>query len=143
MIMTLEEFAERALDVPFVEKGRDYDGWDCWGLVYCCYRDVYGITLPSMADQYGSVKRLKELAKLIDANHEEWAPTDNPQPGNVAILRMSQHSCHVGIMLTPRIVLHIEEVSKVSDFAVAEEIDRAPWKGVGYNNVEGIYRYDG
>lgn len=143
MYMSLEEFAGKALDVPFLEKGRSYEGWDCWGLVFCCYRDVYGITLPSMADQYGSVKRLKELAALVDANHEDWLSTDDPQPGNVAILNMSQHSCHVGVMLSPRMVLHIEEVSTTSDFAVVEEIDRAPWQGVNYNNVEGIYRYVG
>ena len=45
--MTWDQFAAKAMSVPFVPLGRGYSGWDCWGLVMCGYRDVLGIELPT------------------------------------------------------------------------------------------------
>ena len=60
--MTAEQFVERAVCVPFLDKGRGYDGFDCWGLVVCYYRDVLGIELPSY-DGYDSVQNHRAVAK--------------------------------------------------------------------------------
>lgn len=138
-MFTLSEFANDALLTPFKEHGRDYDGWDCWGLLYLCHRDVFGIKIPSFADAYGSTSRRDELRKLISGNSQwnDWEQVETPEAGDAVYLAMHGRFCHVGVMLDSRHVLHTEERCGT----VVERIDRAPWKGDGYNKIEGFYRH--
>jgi cell wall-associated NlpC family hydrolase len=138
--MTLDEFVNRALDVPFKEKGRSYDGWDCWGLIYVAYRDVYETTLPIYTGEYHSTRRREELQNLITQRKMGGWKLNNPhQPGNVALVRMMGRDCHIGLMLSGWDMLHV--VSGVS--AAIEPINRPPWRDEAYDKVEGIYRYVG
>ena len=52
--MDLEQFAAEVvgIPVPFMEQGRDRAGWDCWGVIVCAYREVYGIELPDLGEHY-------------------------------------------------------------------------------------------
>lgn len=138
--MTLDEFVDRALDVPFEEKGRSYDGWDCYGLIYVAYRDVYGVILPTYTGEYQSTRRREELQALIKKGKMEgWVLNDPHQSGNVALVRMMGCDCHIGLMLSGWDMLHV--VDGIS--AAIEPIDRPPWRDKTYNKVEGIYRYVG
>ncbi len=136
--MRLPEFTDRALDVPFLEKGRSYDGWDCWGLVCVAYRDLYDIDLPELTGEYNSTRRREELQGLIAARkHEVWEVHDPHGPGDVAIVRMMGRACHVGIMLEGWNMLHVQD----GVAAIVEPIDRPPWRCADYDKVEGIYRH--
>lgn len=140
--MKLSEFADIAVSVPFVEFGRDYNGWDCWGLVFCGQRDVFGRIMPSYAGEYGSTSRRDELKRLIAMHREErtdWALVEEPRAGDVVLLEMLGRACHIGMMLDHRNVLHTE----VRCNTVVERIDREPWRGNGYDKIEGVYRYVG
>ena len=74
--MTMDEFIREALAVPFKDKGRDYKAWDCYGLLYCFFKDVRGIELPSYVDDYkdagNSEESRKELSELIAGNKGRW-----------------------------------------------------------------------
>ncbi len=136
--MDLGGFVDRALDVPFEERGRSYDGWDCWGLVYVAYRDLFGIALPTYTEEYHSTRRREELQDLIaQRKMGGWELHDPHVPGDVALVRMMGRDCHVGLMLPGWNMLHVQ--AGVS--AVIEPIDRPPWRSEQYDKVEGIYRY--
>ena len=66
--MDLEQFAAEVvgIPVPFKEQGRDRAGWDCWGIIVCAYREVYGIELPDLGEYYdharGSRRSLRPCA---------------------------------------------------------------------------------
>ncbi len=138
--MTLDEFVNRAMDVPFEEKGRSYEGWDCYGLIYIAYRDVYGINLPVCSDGYQSTRLRTQLQNLISRRKvENWELNDPHQPGDVALVRMMGRDCHVGLMLSGWNMLHV--VDRIS--TAIEPIDRPPWRDKTYNKIEGIYRYVG
>ena len=66
-IVTIDEFIVKAIKVPFVDKGREYSGWDCWGSVCCFYRDVKGVILPQYLD-YDSSTEYRQLQELISKN---------------------------------------------------------------------------
>lgn len=139
-MITLLEFAARAVRVPFVKRGRSYDGWDCWGLIYVAYRDVLGKTIYDGADQYddtGSTPRSREqLNELFRANMAEWSRVDGlPRPTDVALFNVAGRPLHVGLMLDQRRMLHCEE--KIGTFV--ERIDGAAWA----RRLEGIYRHVG
>ncbi len=138
--MDLDEFVNRALDVPFEERGRSYSGWDCYGLIYIAYRDVYGINLPVCSDGYHSTREREKLQDLIvQGKIEDWELNDPHQPGDVALVRIMGRDCHVGLMLSEWDMLHV--MDRVS--AAIEPIDRPPWRDKAYDKVEGIYRYVG
>ncbi len=138
--MTLDEFVNRALDVPFEERGRSYDGWDCWGLIYVAYRDLYEIELPTYTGEYHSTRRREELQDLIaQRKMGGWKLSDPHRPGDVALVHMMGRNCHVGLMLSGWDMLHVQAGVSV----VVEPIDRPPWRDREYDKVEGIYRYVG
>lgn len=136
--MEFSEFVDRALDVPFVEKGRSFGGWDCWGLIYVAYRELYGIELPRYTGDYGSTRRREELQVLIKTKMVgTWVPRDPHEIGDVALVQMLGRNCHMGLMLQKMLMLHVQDGVN----ATVEQIDRAPWRAEQYNKIEGIYRH--
>ena len=91
--MTPDEFAARAIRVPFVDKGRDWDAWDCWGMVYVFHRDVLGVALPSYTEHYqdagDSPETRKALRDLIAASMGAWRRVETPEPGDVVLIKGS------------------------------------------------------
>jgi len=136
--MDLAEFTDRALDAPFFQKGRSFEGWDCWGLIYVAYRELYDIELPLYTGEYTSTRRREELQVLISTQMvDDWVLHDPHEPGDVALVRMLGRNCHIGLMLPNWFMLHVQD--GVS--AIIEQIDRAPWRTDQYDKVEGIYRH--
>ena len=94
--MTYDEWMRRAIGVPFVEMGRDFDGWDCWGLVIAAYRDVAGIGIPDYTCGITDFKRLAGLFKDRDGGH--WKRVDEPEPMAVACITFrASRSCAASI----------------------------------------------
>ena len=125
--MTTGQFVERAVCVPFLDKGRSYDGWDCWGLVVCYYRDVLGVVLPSY-DDYDTVRNHKALVRLFTTNAPEWRKVLAAIDGRVALIFRGALPLHAGLVIANgRRILHCEEdVGTVSE-------------PIGRFRIEGIY----
>jgi len=131
--MNHNEFVKKALLVPFVEKGRDFEGWDCWGLVYLHYKLVQRVVLPEYLD-YSSTREYRQLRALISQAKPSWAQVDEPDQGDVAVFNLSGSPTHVALVIDKRNALHAEY--KVGTFM-------EPIKGVVWGKrLEGIYRYD-
>lgn len=135
-LLTLREFVLRALRVPFVEHGRTYEGWDCWGLVYRAYRDVYGIELPSYAGGYASTEDYRALDAMIRGGLPAWAPAPEPwRPGDMAVFTLgSRWLFHVGLITGPRSFIHAYEPAGCT--ATAGLGERAWGK-----RLSGVYRH--
>ncbi len=133
MFMSHKDFVRKSLAVPFVEKGRDFEGWDCWGLVYCYFKYVRMTILPEYLD-YSSTTEYRQLKMLINQAKPAWTQVDEPEQGDVAIFNLSGHPTHVALVIDKRNALHAE--MKVGTFM-------EPIKGVMWGKrLEGIYRYD-
>lgn len=130
--MTLAEFCERAISVPYLDKGRSWSGWDCWGLVYVAYRDVLGIDLPSWSDAYVTAADRAEIERLIHDGRSDWTeiPLPEARDGDVALLRDGGRDSHVGLIVGPRILHSRERVG-----TVLEPITR--WRP----RLVGLYRH--
>lgn len=123
--MTLDDFVRRSIGVPFLIGGRDYTGWDCWGLILIAYRDVFKIQLGSYSDEYNEDVTYNELANLIDAEKPSWVPVvGKPRDGDVSLYRIGRHSSHVALVVRRTGMLHCE--CRVN--TLLEPLDNILWK---------------
>ncbi len=134
--MTLNEFINKALCVKFKDKGRDYSGYDCFGLGYLAYRDILGIELPRFVDDYVNAGDTKASRRVIHdiilAQKQNWDKVNNPQPLDVALFRFGDTQTHLGLMIDKNRFIHCEK--KIN--TVIERIDSMKWQ----RRIEGIYR---
>lgn len=104
--------ADRFLAIPFVSKGRSYDGADCWGLLWLWYRDMMGIALPPHDTVPACA--LRTIGDLVAHHKRDWLPVPLPRNGDAVVMRAwTQRStiedAHVGVVVNRRFVLHTEE----------------------------------
>lgn len=131
--MNFHDFASRAVGVPFREKGRDFDGWDCGGLLVACYREVRGIALPSHLQDYRHPKDALGVAGIVAAEKAaRWRPVADPAAMDCVVLLIDRRPVHVGVMLDARSFLHVDRGIETC----VEAVDGIVWR----NRVEGFYR---
>ena len=93
------------LSVPFLEKGRDQNGCDCWGLVRLVYKSEWNIDLPDYLDCYDNTEDRQALGVLIDDEKKQWI-NSNGDSGDVIIVNMRGVPMHVGIVTRRGFMLH-------------------------------------
>ena len=132
--MKIEEFAKKAISVPFKPHGRSWDAWDCWGLGYMYYKEVKGILLPTYNKDYKSVKDRELLQQLFSEGiAQSWEAVEKAEPLDGIMYFSSGRTCHVGWAIDSKMMLHTEHGTGTT----FERIDSL------IRRVEGIYRYGG
>ena len=124
------------IGIPFVEKGREINGCDCWGLVRLVYKKELGIELPSYLDAYECTGDSKEISeKIARESLKAWVqiPAGAVEPYDVILLRMLGLPMHVGIVTRKGKMLHV--VEKETSANVSYE--SISWK----SKIMGFYRY--
>ena len=106
--MTWTEFTQKAMFVPFIEHGRDYDGWDCYGLVICGYRDVLGVELPHNHSDYDTTLDYKRIARGIERDKAELWSKCEMKMGAVALIKRRSRNIHIGIVMPAKTILHCD-----------------------------------
>lgn len=96
----------RFVGIPYVSRGRDRIGCDCFGVVRIVYSEAFGITLPSYADEYIDAAEAAETRKAIAENLTDWAQVAPPKEGDAVVFRLPPH---IGIYLEGGNMLHVRE----------------------------------
>ena len=124
------------MHLPFVERGRDHAGVDCYGLHYLIMNEQLNIAVPSYAEGYATTKDKDEIAAIINRERlSTWQPVkpEDVQEGDLVILRIIGRPWHCGTMLSKTKFLHIEEGANVC----REDITSTRWA----RRVEGFFRW--
>lgn len=135
------------IGLPFRAHGRDRRGVDCWGLARLVLQERHGLDLPSYAAGYegAGVADLDDIARLIDGHRRDWIPiAEAPdrksaaalgaeRGGDVLLLRLWGRPSHVGVVVAPGWMLHVEE--KLD--SATEIYDGPVWR----HRVAGVYRH--
>jgi cell wall-associated NlpC family hydrolase len=125
------------IGLPFKEGGRDRGGLDCYGLLRLVINEQFGGSVPlyqGIAYRPGEDRNL--LAHLMDERLRHWEPIPQglEQPGDGMLLRVMGRPIHVGIVVAPGWMIHIE---KDSD-SIAERFGpESRWK----QRLLGFYRH--
>lgn len=110
-------WASSYVGLPYVARGRDRGGVDCWGLVRLVYAEQLGLSLPmhGMVDPDDH----REIARLIElelATQEVWRPSDGACDFDLAQMlsaipiqgRLRHRPVHIGVVAR-KFILHCEE----------------------------------
>lgn len=121
--------------IPYIDKGRDYTGADCWGLKRLVYRDMLGIELPAYSDRYVTAADRAAIARFIAGELDEWVEISPGQERTFdsVLMREGQFPRHVGMVTAPGQLLHVQP-------GMTSCIERYR-SGLIANRVVGFYRY--
>lgn len=126
---------DRFVGIPYLDKGRSIVGCDCWGLLWLVYRVLRGIELPSYAECYVTGADRREMAQLIAGELDDWQeiPATEEQKFDGVLMRESSFPRHIGIIVAPGQMLHVErgQTSRIERYR----------SGIFAHRVVGFYRY--
>lgn len=104
--MTFDEY----VGLPWLDRGRDRNGTDCWGLLGMVYAERFGIVLPSFRDDYQTAADSDAVANLIAGNLSEWTEiaAGAERVGDGLLMSIAGLPRHIGVVVGKGVVLHIE-----------------------------------
>lgn len=100
------EFVNKTVGTQYVNRGCDYDGVDCFGLVYLYFRDVLGV-VSELSDEYLNDKPFN-VAFQAQLDLGQWVKIDDPQGGEVVFMLYDNNDLptHCGVMIDNKTCLH-------------------------------------
>lgn len=130
-------WAARFIGIPWVDRGRDLRGLDCYGLVFVVFRDVFNIHLPRFDARYATTKDRVAVARLFyeETTGARWRRvllTDAQPPD--ALHMMLAGANHVGIVVAPGRFLHVLPGRETCIERLASPV----WM----HRVESVYRHE-
>lgn len=106
--------------LPFLDRGRDRAGLDCWGLVRLVFAEKRGITLPDFSEISAHDARRVAEAIAAECETDSWLSVMRgaEQEFDVVVMRGPIFAAngkaygvarHMGVVTDDRRILHIEE----------------------------------
>jgi len=129
-------WASAYVGIPFLTGGRDHSGCDCWGCLYLIYREVFGINLPSYADEYDSVRDGDVIRDTVKRHLNLWSavPLGDVLPGDGLLFRLLGQPVHIGVAVGDGRFLHVYNAIAAS---CIDRLAAPTWT----RRVLGAYRY--
>lgn len=125
---------EKYLTIPFKDRGRDWNGVDCWGLVHLFYKEEFGINLPPYLDVNEKWNQVGQIAAVMGVEKNKWKRVETPTLGDLVLFNITGMPVHVGIVLDKQLMLHALDKVGVS----IEPYRTLKWG----TRIEGFYRYE-
>ena len=105
----IPRWADEYRGIPFAENGYTRDGLNCWGLCCLVYKEQLGIDLPRFAL---SASNAKACARQVEESRSDWLSVlrNAIRQFDLVLMRDMGRSIvrHVGVMVSPIHVMHIE-----------------------------------
>jgi cell wall-associated NlpC family hydrolase len=118
-----------------VDKGRDFEGCDCWGLVCLFNYHITGVHIPDYAGLYISADDSESVSKAIECEKGNWKEIDYSglKAGDVILLRTTEGAAHTGVNIGHNKMIHTAKGHN----SVVDNFLSAKWK----DRIEGFYRW--
>ncbi len=120
------------IGIPYVLKGRNRNGVDCWGLARLVYEEQYSITLPSFDDTYDTSSD-ENIQEIVARQKEGWEEVKEPAVGDVVLFKVLGRVQHIGVYIGNKMFLHAREGYS----SCIERLDSGSWK----HRLAGAWRY--
>jgi cell wall-associated NlpC family hydrolase len=127
-------WCEKWVGLPFRDKGRGPDAFDCWGLVRAVLIEQFGVTLPDYADAYTDAHDHASVAAAVEAGlRDGWQIVPTPRCGDLVVIKIAGRPWHCALAVTPARFLHVPDKGT----SCIERFDNVIWT----RRLEGIYRH--
>lgn len=93
--MKRDEFINRMLDVPWVNRACSFDTCDCWGLVVLYYRHALGIEIHHDAGYESD----RDFVTCYQGEVEFWQRTNHPVDDGIFIGYIGSQPAHIGLII--------------------------------------------
>lgn len=101
--MTKDEFINKIVGAPWVNRKSDFDGCDCFGLVKLYYYHVLGFKISEVK----GYKQNEPFTNVFESNIElQWTEIDNYEDGAMAVFYMHGEPKHVALCVGDNKYLH-------------------------------------
>lgn len=138
----IPDWAGRYIGLPYADKGRGPDAWDCWGGVRMVMSDVFGLNdLPDYREAYATAADFESVSAAIAAGLADgWSLAEKPREGDLLSLKIGGRPWHCGVMVNVRQFLHWPPPDKHGRqlLSCIERLDAPHWS----RRIDGIYRRD-
>ena len=133
------------VNLPFKNLGRDFNGVDCYGLVYLIYKEELEIIIPDFTELCYSQEWYRKQDESIITAHidKRWISVDPPFKRFDGVIFYkhpnSMMANHVGLMIDSSKFIHVRE----DDVSMVSELNQNYWKsrlygGMRYNGINNI-----
>lgn len=95
--MTAQEYIDRVVGVPWVNRGCTLDGMDCWANVILYFRHVHGVEIPEVAGYADGSTPISD-GFFAQANAGWWHQEQEPSDGLVFAAFKGDIPAHVGVI---------------------------------------------
>lgn len=124
----MSHWSRNYVGIPYLRAGRSVAGTDCYGLLWLVYRDVLCVDLASYAaETMDAVERAEVAALFADRVKSPWVsvPLEQEREFDMAVFRRAGIDSHVGVVVAPGRMLHIERLGTESH---VETYSQGRWK---------------
>lgn len=108
----IPDWCSQYIGIPYASGGRTSDGADCWGLYALVLAEQFGKPLPSYDGplwRKGACANEVASAALEYAAQFQSVALGQEKPGDAIFFRMLGVPLHVGIVVYPGKMLHVED----------------------------------
>jgi cell wall-associated NlpC family hydrolase len=125
----------RYIGVPYLDKGRDMRGWDCFGLYRYVVREQTGLLVPDYGPSYASADDRADVAAAM-AQRGEWRAVvaGAEREGDGVVFLLAGAPIHCGYVLERGTMLHALKGRETC----IERYDSAAWN----RRIEGFYKWN-
>lgn len=128
---------QKYIGIPFLDRGRTWQGVDCGGLLYLIYKTELNIDLPGF-DCFYHARVYKEANKVIDEVKKNiFKKIDSPSEMCAVVFardkwRINERgSYHVGICINEHEMIHAQDPTNVKVTSLSNPLYA--------NDIEGYY----
>ncbi len=121
--------------LPYLHKGRDEKGLDCWGLILLIYKDLKGVRLWDIGEDYPEDWSWSGRDLFMENYQKQWERVEKPGTLDVVLIKNGLGVAnHAGVMLNDRTFVHCLAKAGV----VLSRVTDKQWKPriVGYYRMK-------
>ena len=133
----IPDWAGRYVRLPFKDKGRGVEGFDCWGLVMHILEHEFKVSgLPDYSSTYAHTtdEDLIPIAIRDGLKEGYWNKVSEPKLGDMLIFNIGNKPMHCALVLGDGKMIHAQESIGIT----VDGYHRPNWK----KRIEGFYRHD-
>lgn len=130
----IPSWAAKWIGLPYADKGRGPDAWDCWGLVRGVMAAEAGLVLPDYGDTYTQASDHLSVAVAVESGlMQGWQRVTDARALDLLIIRIAGRPWHCGVIVARGLFLHVPPKST----SCIERLDSPTWA----RRIGGFYRH--